>query len=300
MDIVTHAMSGVVIGAPLLPTRPIAGGCFVLGCVLPDLDVLARLFGKVSFLRWHQTWTHSFVGIAALGGLAFLLADWAGLSGTEAAAALAAGMLLHVLLDWSNTYGVALLTPMSRKRFCAEWVFFIDAVTVVATTAALAMVLPVLLTGGEPLWQVSAGFLVFLVIYGVARFLLRRRAGRAAPAGTNSLVPSALWPWRFHGYVESNGKAMLFRLNALTGVTTTGPISSTPDVCFVEWLEGIDEYRLMRSLSAGYRLVEAREHGDDVTLVCCDLRTRNFGGRFGRLEVVFDTSGRLKRKVFHV
>ena len=59
MNIITHALSGVVIAAPLFPERPLTATCVVLGSVLPDIDVVMRVFGKVSFLRWHQTFTHS-------------------------------------------------------------------------------------------------------------------------------------------------------------------------------------------------------------------------------------------------
>ena len=38
---------------------PADGERFIFGSVLPDVDSLSRLFGKVAFLRWHQTCTHS-------------------------------------------------------------------------------------------------------------------------------------------------------------------------------------------------------------------------------------------------
>ena len=37
-----------------------------------------------------------------------------------------------------------------------------------------------------------------------------------------------------------------------------------------------------------------------ITLTCKDLRTRNFGGRFGTLEVTFDRQGTVLAKEFHV
>ena len=48
-------------------------------------------------------------------------------------------MLLHSLMDATNTYGVALLVPLSRKRCCTEWVFFIDGV-MIAVSAGFAIV----------------------------------------------------------------------------------------------------------------------------------------------------------------
>jgi hypothetical protein len=91
--------------------------------VAPDLDVLSRLFGKRAFLAAHQTWSHALPLIAAAGAAAYLLLDHR----PAVPLALVAGMSLHALLDWTNTYGITLWLPFTRRRFCAEWVFFIDA-----------------------------------------------------------------------------------------------------------------------------------------------------------------------------
>jgi membrane-bound metal-dependent hydrolase YbcI (DUF457 family) len=53
MDIVTHAVIGLVMAAPCLDNLPLAVG-LVIGSVMPDLDVLSRLFGKRAMILCHQ------------------------------------------------------------------------------------------------------------------------------------------------------------------------------------------------------------------------------------------------------
>ncbi|MCZ6793580.1 MAG: metal-dependent hydrolase [Planctomycetota bacterium] len=122
MDIVTHTLAGAVVASPLLGSAPLTATCIVFGSVLPDLDSLSRCFGKVAVLRWHQTYSHSLAAVAVVTALA-----WPAL-GTLGAAepmapplALGGAVLVHILLDVSNTYGVALLAPFSRRRYCVEF-----------------------------------------------------------------------------------------------------------------------------------------------------------------------------------
>ena len=99
MDIVTHAMAGLVVAAPLAPSHPVTAVCVALGCVAPDLDVLTRLLGKRAFLQAHQTYSHSLPVIATVtvGGLAI----WRLLGVPEpwAPAAMGAAMLGHAAMD---------------------------------------------------------------------------------------------------------------------------------------------------------------------------------------------------------
>src|SRR5689334_2978154 len=138
MDIVTHAGIGLVAASPFLTDRPEFAVGTVAGSVLPDLDAFCRLRDKTAFLRAHQTWSHALpvqitfsIGTALFGSLL-------GWRGIEIGIGLLAGLLGHSLLDLTNTYGVAWLTPFSRRRVCFEWVFFIDVIVLVALAATFA------------------------------------------------------------------------------------------------------------------------------------------------------------------
>ena len=304
MDIVTHGMMGVVLASPIAPTHPVAASCFMLGSVLPDLDALSRVFGRRAFLAAHQTYSHSVPIILALGAALWAALRLAGVDAPLAPAALALGMLFHSALDVTNTYGIMLLAPFSRRRFCTEWVFFIDAFVIAWTVPHLAFLAPAWAGRSHPASPAAAAvYAGGLAFYWTLKVGLRRRAARLAPEGVVSLLPSALLPWRFLGCARDGGAMRLFTLNAATGGVHEDGEVRLDDDAWRETLRGVPEFETLRELSPAYHVVEAsRPDGADgpTRLVCRDLRTRNFRTRFGELEVTIDGDGAVLQKVFHV
>jgi membrane-bound metal-dependent hydrolase YbcI (DUF457 family) len=299
MDIVTHAGIGLIAASPFLPDRPELALGIVAGSVLPDLDALYRLADRVTFLRGHQSWSHALPVQLVLSialGLAAALLGWRGI---ELGAGLLAGLVGHSLLDLTNTYGVALLMPFSRRRFCLEWVFFIDLVVLTGTAATLALVIPLWLREGEVPAQYAVAFLTGLCAYVLVKGALRRRAGRLCPQA-KSLVPSALVPWRLFGAERRGQTISLFRINALTGIRSAVGDVPVLDDSFAAALNGLPEFRLMRDLSPEYHVVAASADGASTRLLCRDMRMRNFGTRFGDLEVWLDSNQQVIRSRFHV
>lgn len=78
MEIITHAGIGLIAAAPMLNSRPELALGLVAGSVLPDLDALARVFGKRAFLRSHQTWSHAIPVQGAVSVLAGVIASACG------------------------------------------------------------------------------------------------------------------------------------------------------------------------------------------------------------------------------
>ena len=139
MDVVTHAMVGLVLASPVAPSHPEAAAAFMFGSVLPDLDATSRLFGKRAFLRAHQTYTHStpvIVAVSLAAGAALVAAD---VYAPYAPLALALAMLLHSYMDATNTYGITVLAPFSHRRSSLAWVFFIDAFVLAVSIPAAAV-----------------------------------------------------------------------------------------------------------------------------------------------------------------
>jgi membrane-bound metal-dependent hydrolase YbcI (DUF457 family) len=298
MDILTHAAIGLIGASPFLATRPGLAAGFVAGSVLPDLDAFCRLVDRQTFMRTHQTWSHALpVQVAlsiAAGGAAALF----GLNGVELGVGLLAGMVIHSLLDVTNTYGVAWLLPFSRRRFCVEWLFFIDAVVLAAITVALTVVIPRWIHQEDvPAWY-AGSFFAFLAAYVLTKGALRRRAGMFCP-GSKSLVPSALVPWRFYGTKREQLDILRFRVSAFTGVQTQVARVRLLDDSFAGLLETLPEFRLMRGVSSEYHVISAPADGQGTCLLCRDMRMRNFGTRFGDLEVWLDANRHVTRTRFY-
>jgi membrane-bound metal-dependent hydrolase YbcI (DUF457 family) len=298
MDIVTHAGIGLVAASPFLVDRPEFALGIVAGSVLPDLDALCRLRSKTAFLRSHQTWSHALPVQLIFSVTAGFVASLLDGRAVEIGAGLFIGFLGHTLLDLTNTYGVAWLAPFSRRRFCLEWVFFIDAIVLGSLAIALALIVPLWLRRGVVPGIYALAFFGFLIVYFLGKGVLRNRAGAVCP-GSKSLVPSALIPWRFYGTLRDQDSVTSFHVNAITGACFT--IGKVPvlDGCYVSSLNGIPEFRLMREISPEYHVVKTFSEGGGTQLLCRDMRVRNFGTRFGDLEVWLDSNGRVTRSYFH-
>lgn len=294
MDIATHAFMGLTLAYPLLQSAPLTAAAFVFGSVLPDLDAFSRLAGKRAFLAWHQTFTHS-VPLILLAGAVL----WAAvpLPPGEGLAPLAfvAGLLLHVLLDVSNTYGTAVLAPFSRRRICLEWTFFIDAPTLLLTAGTLA-----LHASGFPGATVSMGYVGLLAVHLALRAALRHRAGAIAPKECLSLLPDAFRPWLFHGTARDGTGFRTFRVDVFRARTLDERAAPVPSDAPQSLLASLPEFRAMTGLSPAYTPVFVTPTPEGLLVVCRDLRTPHFGGRFGQLDVLFDSSGRVIRSNFHV
>jgi membrane-bound metal-dependent hydrolase YbcI (DUF457 family) len=299
MDIVTHAGIGLIAASPFLADRPELAVGIVAGSVLPDLDALYRLAEKRAFLRAHQSWSHALPVQTAFSIAAGVLGTLLGWKGDELGAGLLAGLIGHSLLDVTNTFGVAWLTPFSKRRLCVEWVFFIDLVVLAGTAATLGLVIPSWLRQGDVPGRYAITFLVGLFAYVLVKGMLRRRAGRRCPQA-RSLVPSALVAWRFFGAERRQQTISLFRVNALTGIRSTVGEVPVLDESFAAALNGIPEFCLMREISPEYHVVGASTDGPWTRVLCRDLRMRNFGTRFGDLEVWLDSNRQVIRSRFYV
>ena len=134
MDNVTHTLTGLMLGRALAPALPRAGLMMMMAANAPDIDVISGAFGAATYLDQHRWLTH---GIAAAPVMALgpvLLARWmagaAAFPWLRAWGFAVAAVLSHLLLDWTNVYGIRLLAPFSGR-----W-FRLDATHVIALRAS--------------------------------------------------------------------------------------------------------------------------------------------------------------------
>ncbi len=152
--------------------------CLVVGSNLPDADLLYTSFGggPLAYVLQHRGYTHSLVGAVACAVLLWLACvlwlRWRGLRATPVeqgwiAAAAMTGVLLHLAMDYTNSYGVHPFWP-----FYNGWVYG-DSVFIV-----------------EPLMWLAAAPLVFLLESFTARVLVGMwRLGLIGPSAV--LLPRA-------------------------------------------------------------------------------------------------------------
>lgn len=153
MEPITHFLTGAVLArAGFNRKTALATATMTLAAEAPDLDILAQVRGPVFGFAHHRGFTHSFIGLLLVSafvvgvvyliwrvrgrkikdpklpprwGLLFLFAYVAGLS--------------HILLDFTNQYGVRPFWPFSERWYAWDIVFIIEPVLYILLLGALLL-----------------------------------------------------------------------------------------------------------------------------------------------------------------
>lgn len=133
MDPITHGLIGAALSAlsghPLQLSDPVFLGC-TLGGMLPDLDIVTHVKGRLNYLLKHRGASHS---VLALGCMALSLSAvlYALFPSTPWAITFIwtlIGTLSHGITDILNSYGAELLWPFWRKKITVDMVILTDPV----------------------------------------------------------------------------------------------------------------------------------------------------------------------------
>jgi len=131
VDIGTHALASFALARGFFPRRrwPTVLGIICAG-TLADIDLLSAFIGPTAYFFARRTATHSLLGTLLVIAVSALLVRHLAKAQPEPLRLLlpplVAGSALHVLLDLSQSEGVALLWPFRPTRFAADWLPSID------------------------------------------------------------------------------------------------------------------------------------------------------------------------------
>ncbi len=243
MDNLTHTATGLFLSrAGLNRWTPQASAILMLAANAPDIDVLSAAGGSINYLHYHRHLTHSIIGMPVMAILCVLLVRaisrqpvrWVG-----AFAAAMIGVASHLLLDYTNGYGIRLLLPFSPEFYRLEWTGVIDLWIWAALLLALAAPFLARLVGSEITsssrraqypgrgWPIFA--LLFLMLYNGARGVLHARVigelqsriYQDAEPLRAAASPSVANPLVWSGIVETHD------FYALTDVNLTAPFDPT-------------------------------------------------------------------------
>lgn len=119
MDNVTHSLTGLVLARAGL-NRFGAGATLVmiLSANAPDIDIVAAPFGALSYLEVHRGYTHCLLALPVMAALSVLVAAAVlrrKLPWMQFWLLACIGVASHLLLDWTNSYGIRLLLPFSSR-----------------------------------------------------------------------------------------------------------------------------------------------------------------------------------------
>ncbi|MFY8103777.1 MAG: metal-dependent hydrolase [Ramlibacter sp.] len=148
MDVITHALSGAVIGAACAPTEREQLPLMLVGAVAglaPDLDALSALRGPTAAWRQHRVWLHGLPTLPAQGLVIYLTTQ--GLTGIPLDPqmlwlTIIGGLLVHLLLDTVTSFGTVLGFPFSSRRWSSRSHFITDPFILMILLASLALNIP--------------------------------------------------------------------------------------------------------------------------------------------------------------
>jgi inner membrane protein len=241
MDNVTHSLVGIALSrAGLHRVCPHAATLLVLSANAPDLDILGLAGGGLRYFEVHRGYSHALVAMPALAIVVMLVVAaifrqpmvwW------RALVLCLIGLSSHLLLDFTNSYGIRLLLPFSARWFFLDLNNLYDAV--VLAVLSLAWVWPWFsrLVSGEIGARPSRGqgiarfALLFFVLFDCTRGLLHQRAiqqlesriyDEAAPLAVAAL-PDAFNPLSWTGLVESARARYVYEPNPRGDLASGNP-----------------------------------------------------------------------------
>ncbi len=177
MDSLTHVAIGAIIGE-LYAGKSLGKKALVLGAVfqsIPDIDFVSSLFVSPSAsLLAHRGFTHSFLFLLILSFvLATVARKWlrdVDISFNRWTGFVALELLVHILLDSLNVYGVGWFEPFSHERISFHSLFVIDPfLSLILFSAFVILILYRHTYGHRFAW--AAGSLILSFLYMCISFL---------------------------------------------------------------------------------------------------------------------------------
>ncbi len=246
MEPITHLLTGACLGrAGFNRKTALATAAMTLAAEAPDLDVFESLKGPVFGFGHHRGFTHSFLGLVPVEllvvGFIYLIWRLRGRKiknpslpprwGLLFGFAYLAG-LTHILLDFTNNYGVRPFWPFSERWYSWDIVFIADPVILALLVGGLVLPaffglidkeLGVRERGPRGRWGAIVALTGIITLWGV-RDYEHRRAVNALEArtyeGANPVRVSAYpywWsPFHWSGVIEAQNFFAVMGVESLT------------------------------------------------------------------------------------
>ncbi len=246
MEPLTHFLTGACLGrAGLNRKTALATATITLAAEAPDIDVLGEIKNPVFGFAHHRGFTHSFVGIALVSavvvGLMYVLWRLGGRKPNKYGLTPRWGLLFffsylaglsHILLDFTNNYGVRPFWPFSERWFSWDIVFIVDPVILgllilgLLAPAFFNLIVTEIGPGRKmPYGRVGATLAILAIImYWGGRDYEHRRAVNALQARTyenadpirTSAYPFWWSPFRWSGVIETTNLFAVVPVDSLT------------------------------------------------------------------------------------
>ncbi len=240
MDNLTHTLTAVAISQTGLNRKTrFASLTLIVAANAPDIDIVSGLTGNINYLKYHRGIAHSFIGIIVLGLIVWGAICWMGEKVKPSphlpvkprwlllAALLGTGS--HLLLDFTNSYGVRPFLPFSGRWYAWDIMFVFDPL--LAAVLILGLGLPWVLrlvseeVGARKMRSTTGAiFCLFAILtLWVIRDSAHRRALTILDSRTYtaevpqrfSALPTMANPFAWIGVVETETSFHIMEVNVL-------------------------------------------------------------------------------------
>jgi inner membrane protein len=309
LEPITHFLTGACLArAGFNRKTALATATMTLAAEAPDLDVLGSFKGPVFAFEHHRGFTHSFLGLILVSavvvgfmyvvwrlrgrktnipnlpprwGLLFLFAYIAGLS--------------HILLDFTNNYGVRPFWPFLEKWYSWDIVFIVEPMLYVFLLAGLIAPLIFFRHKTLPRGRNAAALALVCVagLYAVrdhehraAKAALESQTFESAPPVRISIYPYPVSLTRWYAVIATQGTFVTSDVNSLTGqlnqaeLLTTAKPPETPAILAAKRSNFGRAYLAW----AQYPLLTEEKAGADTIVHFRDLRF-DYPGMRGRITL---------------
>jgi inner membrane protein len=303
MDIITHGLVGMVIGATA-KDFPVNRKIFWLVCALaPDLDMLSGLGGSIAYYSYHRRILHGLPGAMILILLlSFLYTRYSRGKITQGLFISGTAIFSHLFLDVATSFGTSLLYPFSSQDYMLDLVFAFDLW--LAGGLIVCLVAGCIFSRGRRVAALAG--MIFMACYLVGCLFCRHwamkqldseiAAGRLASEKA-AVLPQPYSPTHWAGYVTTPEGTWAGRFSIFAPTNPDLHLFPLPHRNVL--LKIADQTESARRFLAFARFphVEEVESHDRVTFIYTDLRF-SFSGversnRFYGVKVEISNDGRI-------
>jgi inner membrane protein len=320
MDNLTHSLTGLMLARAGGFDRwtPRAALLLVLASNIPDIDIVTAIGGPLTYLDHHRGITHGLISVPVLGAFSAAVLRLAGPVRWMPAILMASlGVLVHLLMDWTNIYGIHLYAPFSNQWLRLDITSVVDLwIWVVLGLAVAGPALSRLVSqeigarakrGGRG----SAVFaLVFLLVYTGWRVVLHERAVETlrshvyeggVPLSAQA-YPHFANPWHWMTVVRTQSAVILQPVNLLHPYDPTGgvihyPPAATPQLQAARASDTFQRY-LDFATEPVWRVIPVDEPEGAVEVIATDVRFGDPGGGRFQASALVDAQGRVLEDSF--
>lgn len=257
MEPVTHMLTGACLSRALgLPAKVrYATVACVIAAEIPDADYVYRLGGPLVYFQHHRGWTHALWSLplqAAVITAAFYFihrmqkqrlqrrsidvpTNWSLLFGLCLVA-----LLSHLLLDWTNNYGVRPFAPWNPRWYYGDLIFIVEPLLLLFLGGALILPMLLSLINGEigankprsaGRGLAATALILMAALWGYrymqrsdAKTQARNQDYRSGPVWRMGLNPYPINPFRWFVVAETSSAMELGRFDNHTGTYDTDTI----------------------------------------------------------------------------